>query len=169
MNARSARYGLLACLALPVTASALVFAINPPPNEVGLQVGNPGAGVTTVAFAIGVANAGNGVAIAGAPANIPVVAWARHGGCQVRNVVLTVTTPASLASGGNTIPFNAISWTTTDADIAPGTYAAPGSVTIATFLNCQQISNQHTFSFDNVGTYAGGTYSGTATYTVTMP
>ena len=151
------------------TAGAVTFAINPPPNEVGLQVGNPGAGVTTVAFAITPANAGDGVAIAGAPANIPVIAWARHGGCASRAALLTVTTPANLVSGGNTIPFNTISWTTTDADIVAGTYAAPGTLTLANFQNCQQVANQHTFSFVNVNTYAAGTYNGTATYTVTMP
>jgi hypothetical protein len=150
-------------------AHAITFAINGPPNEVGLQVGNPGAGVTTVAFAITAANAGNGAPITGTPTNISVIAWARHGGCQARNAMLTVSTPAALVSGGNTIPFNAISWTTTDADIAAGTYAAPGTVTLANFQNCQQISNQHTFIFGNVNTYAGGTYNGTATYTVTMP
>jgi hypothetical protein len=169
VNAPFARLCAAACVAAPLAASALNFAINPPPSEVGLQVDAAGAGVTTVGFAITAANAGNGVAIAGAPANIWVAAWARQAGCAVKNATLTVTTPANLVSGGNTIPFNTISWTTTDADIAAGTYAAPGTITLATFQNCRLVANQHTFSFDNVNTYAAGTYNGTATYTVSMP
>ena len=169
MNAPFARLCAAACVAAPLSASALNFAINPPPNEVGLQVDAAGAAVTTIGFAITAANAGNGVAIAGVPANIWVIAWARQAGCAVKNATLTVTTPANLTSGANNIPFNTISWTTTDADIAAGTYAAPGTVTLATFLNCRAVANQHTFSFNNVNTYASGTYNGTATYTVAMP
>jgi hypothetical protein len=154
---------------MPLAAPALVFVINPPPNEVGLQVGGAGAAVTTIGFAITAANAGNGIAIAGAPANITVTAWARWASCTTRDATLTVTTPASLTSGADTIPFNTVSWTATDADIASGTYAAPGTLTLATFANCTQVSNQHTFSFNNLQIYPSGTYNGTATYTVTMP
>lgn len=145
------------------------FAINPPPSEVGLLVGAMGAAVTTVGFAITAANAGDGTAIVGAPANIDVAAWARQTGCAVKNATLTVTTPANLTSGGNTIPFNTISWTTTDADISPGTYAAPGTVLLSTFQNCRAVFNQHTFQFNNLQVYPSGTYNGTATYTVAMP
>lgn len=158
-----------AFLSLAPAANALIFAINPPPSEVGLQVDAGGAGVTTIGFAITAANAGNGVAITGAPANIWVIAWARQAGCAVKNATLSVTTPANLVSGGNTIPFNTISWVASDADIASGTYAAPGTVTLANFRNCRAVANQHTFRFDNVNTYASGTYNGTATYTVSMP
>jgi hypothetical protein len=158
-----------AFLAAPCIAHSLTFVVNPPPNEVGLQVGGGGAAVTTVAFAITAANAGNGVPIAGAPVNINVLAWARQAGCIVKNATLTVTTPANLTSGANNIPFDTISWTTSDADIAAGTYASPGTITLATFTNCRLVFNQHTFSFNNAQVYPSGTYNGTATYTVAMP
>ena len=156
-------------LAAPLVAGAMTFVINPPPNEVGLQVGAAGAASTTVGCAITAANAGNGVAIAGAPANVVVAAWAREAGCVLKNATLTVTTPANLTSGGNNIPFNTISWVATDADIASGTYASPGTIALAAFRNCRLVANQHTFSFANVQVYPSGTYNGTATYTVAMP
>lgn len=150
-------------------AAALNFIFNPPPNEVVLQVGGAGGAVTTVAFNITAANAGTGTAIAGAPANVLVFAGAREAGCVPKSATLTVTTPAGLTSGGDTIPFSTISWTTSDADIASGTYLAPGTVPLATFNNCRLVANFHTFSFDNAQVHPAGTYNGTATYTVAMP
>jgi hypothetical protein len=169
VKAASVRFVLAAILSVPFLAAAMIFVINPPPSEVGLQVGGGGAAVTTVAFAITAANAGTGAPIAGVPANVNVAAWARETGCAVKNATLTVTTPANLVSGVDNIPFNTISWTATDADIAAGTYASPGTVTLATFTNCRLVFNRHTFSFANVQVYPAGTYNGTATYTVAMP
>jgi hypothetical protein len=169
VKAASVRFVLAAILSVPFLAAAMTFVINPPPSEVGLQVGGAGGAVTTVGFALTAANAGTGVAIPGVPATVLVAAWARQTGCAVKNASLTVTTPANLTSGANTIPFSTISWTATDADVASGTYASPGTVTLATFTNCRLVANNHAFSFANVQVYPSGTYNGTATYTVTMP
>jgi hypothetical protein len=156
----------MAALAGP--AHAVTTVINPPPSEVRLRVGAAGA-VTTVTFTVTAAIAGNGTAIVGAPNPVLVRADARETGCVAKNATLTVTTPANLVSGADTIPYSTISWTTSDADIAAGTYLAPGTRTIATFANCHRVTNNHTFQFSNAQVYPQGTYNGVATYTLTMP
>lgn len=157
-----------ALLAAALPAAAVTTILNPPPSEVRLRVGAAG-GVTLVQFNITAANAGNGNPINQAGGAILVRAEAREAGCAAKNATLTVTTPANLTSGGNTIPFSTISWTTSDADISPGTYLAPGTQTIATFQNCRRVQNNHTFRFSNATVYPSGTYNGTATYTLSMP
>jgi hypothetical protein len=159
---------LATLLAVPAAAFAVTTVLNPPPSEVRLRVGGAAA-VTTVAFTITAANAGNGTAINGAPANVIITAEAREAGCAAKNATLSVTTPANLVSGVDTIPFSTISWTSSDADIASGTYLAPGTLPLATFPNCRRVTNTRTFRFDNAQVYPAGTYSGTATYTLAMP
>lgn len=159
---------LAICLAAAPSAFAVTTVLNPPPSEVRLRVG-AAAAVTTVAFTITAANAGNGTPINGAPANVIITAEARQTGCIAKNATLSVTTPANLISGVNTIPFSTISWTSSDGDIASGTYLAPGTLPLATFSNCRRVTNTRTFRFDNAQVYPSGTYSGTATYTLAMP
>ena len=166
--ARVKRAALAIWLAAAPAAFAVTTVLNPPPSEVRLRVGGAAA-VTTVAFTITAANAGNGTAINGAPANVVVTAEAREAGCAAKNATLSVTTPANLVSGADTIPFSTISWTSSDADIASGTYLSPGTLPLATFPNCRRVTNTRTFRFDNTQVYPSGTYSGTATYTLAMP
>lgn len=157
-----------AILAVPYFAHAVTTVLLPPPSEVRLRVGALG-GITTVAFAITAANAGNGTAINGAPANVNITAEAREAGCAAKSAALTVTTPASLASGGDTIPFDTISWISSDADIPSGTYLSPGTLALATFPNCRRVTNTRTFKFNNAQVYPSGTYIGVAIYTLSMP
>jgi hypothetical protein len=157
-----------ALLLAPAAALAVTTVLNPPPSQVRLRVGGAG-GVTTVAFTLTAANAGSGTPINGAPAGVLIRAEARQTGCIAKNATLSVTTPAGLTSGGNTIPFSTISWVASDADIASGAYLAPGTLTLATFPNCRRVENTHAFSFDNAQVYPSGTYNGTATYTLSMP
>jgi len=155
--------------ALTFDASAVTVVIAPPPSEVRLRVG-AAAATTLVTFTITAANAGNGVAIVGAPNPVLVQAEARETGCLPKSATLTANTlVANLVSGANNIPFSTISWTTSDGDISAGTYPAPGSLVIATFPNCRRVSNNHTFRFSNTQVFPQGTYNGTATYTLTMP
>lgn len=88
---------------------------------------------------------------------------------------LQVSTPASLSSGANTIPFSQISWTSTSignagaADIPAGTFASPGTLTLHNFAANTYVENCHTFSYANTVPVAAGVYSGRATYTMTAP
>lgn len=162
---------LTACAAAATFAApalAVTTVLNPPPSEVRLRVGGAAA-VTTVAFALTAANAGNGTAITGTPTNVVILAEARQTGCAAKSATLSVTTPAGLTSGINTIPFNTISWVSSDADIASGTYLAPGTLTLAVFPNCRRVANTRTFSFSNAQVFPSGTYNGTATFTLSMP
>lgn len=89
--------------------------------------------------------------------------------------VLQVTTPASLTSGANSIPFSQISWTSTSlgnagaADIPAGAFASGGTVFLRNFGANTYVENCHTFSYANTVPVAAGTYDGRATYTLTAP
>jgi hypothetical protein len=90
------------------------------------------------------------------------------------SAVLQVTTPASLTSGVNTIPFNQISWTSTalgntGADIPAGTFLSGGTLFLRNFAANSYVENCHTFSYANTAPVAAGTYDGRATYTLTAP
>lgn len=88
---------------------------------------------------------------------------------------LQVTTPASLTSGANSIPFSQISWTSTSignsgaADIPAGTFSNGGSVILRSFAANTYVENCHTFSYANTNPVASGDYDGRATYTLTAP
>lgn len=152
--------------ATSLVAEAVTTVLTPPPTRVRLRVGAV-AGTTTVQFTLTGANAGSGTPITAATV-VLVRADVQQTGCAAKSATLTVTTPANLTSGGNTIPFSTISWTTSDADISPGTYLAPGTLSIATVPNCRRVENNHTFRFSNAQVYPSGTYNGTATYTLAM-
>ncbi len=90
------------------------------------------------------------------------------------SAVLQVTTPASLTSGVNTIPFNQISWTSTalgnaGADIPAGTFLSGGTLFLRNFAANSFVENCHTFRYANTAPVAAGTYDGRATYTLTAP
>lgn len=88
---------------------------------------------------------------------------------------LQVSTPASLSSGANTIPFSQISWTSTSignagaADIPAGTFPSPGTLTLRNFAANTYVENCHTFTYANTNPVAAGVYNGRATYTLTAP
>jgi hypothetical protein len=90
---------------------------------------------------------------------------------------LTVTAPANLTStGGNTIPFSQISWTSSgngDTGAQPfpsGTFTGTGGTqTLASFPANTWRESCHTFSYANANRVAAGTYSGQVTYTLSVP
>jgi len=87
--------------------------------------------------------------------------------------VLTVTTPANLTSGVNTIPFSQISWTSTangntTADIAAGTFNG-GTITLANIAAGTWVEDCHTFTYANSAIRPAGTYTGRATYSLALP
>ena len=106
------------------------------------------------------------------PAQVYVGGWARTPSGN-GSAVLTVTSPASLASGPDTIPFTDISWTSsaignTSADIPSGAFTG-GTQTLATIRANTWVENCHTFSYANTRLVAAGTYTGRVTYTLTSP
>lgn len=91
------------------------------------------------------------------------------------SATLTVNSPANLTNaGGDTIPFNQISWTVAAPGspapnvIAAGTFNG-GTITLATVPGNTYFENCHTFSYANSAVRAAGTYNGRVTYTLTAP
>jgi hypothetical protein len=110
-----------------------------------------------------------------APARSVYVGGFYRNGAGSANATLTVTSPANLASGANTIPFNNISWVSSgNSDATPtipsGSFPGAGgtqtllSVTRNTwFESCMQ------FNYANSAVFPAGTYTNRVTYTLTVP
>lgn len=114
----------------------------------------------------------DGFAFCNPPTQVYIGAWSRPGtGTGV--ATLTVTTPANLTSGTNSIPFSQISWVMsgngdTTFQFPNGSFTG-GAQTLATFPANTWKEQCMTFTYANTVVPAAGTYSGRATYTLTLP
>ena len=114
----------------------------------------------------------DGFAVCNPPAQVYIGGWSRPG-VGTGTAVLTVTSPANLTSGADTIPFSQISWTSTangsaTADIAAGTFTG-GTLTLANIAANRWVENCFTFSYKNTVFAASGNYTGRAVYTLSLP
>ena len=88
---------------------------------------------------------------------------------------VTVTTPVFLDNGmGDTIPFSQISWTSSGGSKAGGSNFPSGSfsstsVSVGSVPRNRWQESCFVFSYANTVDAAAGTYSGRATYTVSIP
>ena len=114
----------------------------------------------------------DGFAFCNPPSQVYIGAWSRPGsGTGV--ATLTVSTPANLTNGTSTIPFSQISWVMsgngdTVFQFPNGTFSG-GTQTLATFPRNTWKEQCMTFTFANSGVPAAGTYTGRATYTLSLP
>ena len=114
----------------------------------------------------------DGFAFCSTPTQVYIGAWSRPGsGSGV--ATLTVSTPANLTSGGNSLPFNQISWQMSGAgdvvyEFPNGTFNG-GTQTLATFPANTWKEQCMTFYYANSLVPAAGTYTGRATYTLSLP
>ena len=149
--------------------------------------GQPGnnATINTVSLTLTAASVGNGTvqqmttnstasnsfidgfAFCNTPAQMYVGGWTRApsgGGVAT----LSVTTPPALTSGGDTIPFNQISWTSggnggdAGIDVPSGTFVG-GTQTLTTYPVNEWREQCLTFRYANATVPAAGTYTGRAT------
>lgn len=86
---------------------------------------------------------------------------------------LTVTSPANLTSGSDTIPFSQIRWVMsgngdTVFQFPNGTFTG-GTQTLGTFAPNTWKEQCMTFSYANTVVPAAGTYTGRAVYTLSLP
>lgn len=107
------------------------------------------------------------------PSQVYIGAWSRPGGTSTGVATLTVTTPANLTSGSDTIPFSQISWTMSGNgdsvfQFPDGTFNG-GTQTLATFPANTWKEQCMTFSYANSVLPAAGTYTGRAVYTLSLP
>ncbi|MGE0722713.1 MAG: hypothetical protein AB7G24_14580 [Novosphingobium sp.] len=154
--------------------------------------GTPGnnSTINTVSVTVPAASVGSGTALAmtsnstasqspidgytfcNPPSQVYIGAWSRPGsGGGV--ATLTVTSPANLTSGGDTIPFSQISWVMSgNGDVVfqfpNGTFTG-GTQTLANFPANSWKEQCMTFSYANTVVPAAGTYKGRATYTLSLP
>jgi len=96
------------------------------------------------------------------------------GGSTAGAATLTVTTPLNLTStSGDTIPFNRIAWTSTgNSDNTPTIASAAftgGAQTLLSVTRNTWFETCLAFRYLNSAVVPGGTFSGTATYTLTAP
>lgn len=115
----------------------------------------------------------DGFAFCSPPAQIYIGAWSRPGGSSTGVATLSVTTPANLTSGPDTIPFSQISWTMSGAgdtvfQFPNGTFNG-GTQTLATFPANTWKEQCMTFRYANSVLPAAGTYTGRAVYTLSLP
>jgi len=135
------------------------------------SIGNGSAQAMTSNSAVS-ASSIDGFAFCSPPAQVYIGAWSRPGsGTSV--ATLSVTTPASLSNGTDTIPFSQISWTMSGAgdtvyQFPNGAFTA-GTQTLATLAPNTWKEQCMTFSYANSVVPAAGTYSGRATYTLSLP
>ncbi len=148
------------------TAVTVVVANGTP--QIRLRVGAAGAGISLVTFTLTATNAGNGVAINGAP-NITIIAEARGPVANARNATLTVNSTAAMISGADSIPMSVITWTTNDATFPVGTFSGGAGQVLTTFQNSRRRTTAHTFRYANTQIFPAGTYNGQVTYTLSMP
>jgi hypothetical protein len=84
-------------------------------------------------------------------------------------VILTVVASDDLRSGIQTIGTSAITWTATGPGFQPGTLSKTAPVTIGLWTGSGVRSGTQQLMFQNLWTYATGTYTTSLTYTLTSP
>lgn len=115
----------------------------------------------------------DGYNVCNPPLQVYVGGWVRVPG-STGNGVMSVSTPTNLVnSAGDTMPFSNISWTstangTTTAHIASGTFNG-STITLANIGANTWVENCLSFSYANANIFPAGTYTGRATYTLSLP
>jgi hypothetical protein len=107
------------------------------------------------------------------PAQMYVGGFFRQPATTAAVASLQVTSPAALASGTDTIPFNEISWTSTAngnvaADIPAGTFTG-GAQFLVNIPSNRWLENCHTFSYANTSVVPAGIFTGRVVYTLVAP
>lgn len=191
---------ILACLTAlaAAPASAWVLTLTPGTKQLFLMVGvgtaaANNATINTVSVSVPAASIGNGAAqamtsdstqsaspfdnyaVCNPPAQVYVGGSYRQPNATTgaASATLQVTTPASLASGADSIPFSQISWTSTAngnaaADIPAGSFNG-GTVVLANFARNTFVENCFTYVYANAAVVPAGTFTGRAVFTLAVP
>ena len=150
-------------------------------NVVGSSTGN--------SLPAGAPIQGNGTAIAASSGGVAFrMSMQLPIGSLSQAMTTTVTSPAALTcTGGNctgySIPFSSISWTVSPApsgpnaafDLQNGTFAGGGTQTLLNFVvtfgggSAVDVTSTMNFTYANTVAYPAGTYTGTVTYTASLP
>jgi hypothetical protein len=190
---RDAALGLLLCTGLvPFPSHAFVLSVGPAPKQIYLHVGDgvrePGNNNTINLVSVSVPGfvVGNGAPQLMFTNSLfhttyfdPTISKCTNWGWQVylaalvrspalapATALLSVTTPASLTSGLDSMPFSQIRWNLQDA----GTFGFfGGTQNLRTIGPNELLEDCLFFLYRNQFIQAGGVYKGRATYTLTAP
>ena len=162
---------LLIVIAQPIAHAELVHVGFAPLDEVRIRVGAQ-TGVTTVTHNVPATQIGDGTPIEGAPASVLIEASARQATPPnpKRTYIISVDSSTPLSNGTNTISFTNISWTSQDEDIPSGNFnGSPAQVLFGPHEYKELVRDWHTFYYNNTQIVPSGTYTGSVTYTVSVP
>ena len=193
----SAAAASLAALAA-APAWAWVLTLTPGPKQLFLMVGvgtpaASNAAVNTVSVSVPAGSLGNGTAqamtsdstqsaspydnyaVCNPPGQVYVGGSYRQPNATIGSATATLqlSTPASLTSGSDSIPFSQISWTSSangnpTADIPAGAFNA-GTVLLANIPRNIFLENCYSYSYANAAVVPSGTYTGRAVFTLAVP
>jgi hypothetical protein len=142
------------------------------PDELSIRVGAI-TGVTTVTHDVPITNIGDGTPISGEPTMVVIEASARRAARRDSNRVRFVVTADSsvpLRNGTDIIPFMDISWISSDGDIPSGRFDGTSDQEILSGTKARyMVIDRLTFSYDNTRYPPAGIYTGSVTYTVSIP
>ena len=99
----------------------------------------------------------------------PLSITAKARATRLSQVLLTVQANGPLRSGLNTIAASAITWTSTGAGFVAGTLSSTTDVVVGSWTGSGTRSGTQDLMFQNLWTYASGTYTATLTYTLSAP
>lgn len=104
------------------------------------------------------------------PASVAVTAKVRTGAGNQPTLTVVTDGPLTDALSGATIPASAVTWTASGAPFVAGTMDSTTGQAAATFgTGSVQASGTFSFFLANDWSYDVGTYTATATYTLTAP
>lgn len=179
-------------------ASAWILTLAPGPKQLFLMVAVGSVGATnptvnTVSVNVPAASVGNGTAlpmgsdstqaispydnfvVCNPPAQVYVGSSYRQPNATTgaATATLQVSTPASLTSGADSIPFSQISWTSTangnaTADIPAGTFNG-GTLFLANVRRNTFVENCFSYRYANSVVVPAGTFTGRAVFTLVVP
>ncbi len=163
----------MAILIFPGTVPAeMTFIWVGAPAEASIRVG-AASGETTVVHNVPVANIGDGTPITGSPQYVVIEVSARRASfwdAWGTNFVVTADSSTPLSNGFEPIYFSEIHWTSEDGDIPDGRFDdSSAQVILPSTSVFWQVSDRLTFIYDNSRVVSAGTYTGTVTYTISIP
>ena len=164
---------LIVVIAQPIAHAYFTFAGWAPLDEVRIRVGAQ-TGVTTVTHNVPATQIGDGTPIEGAPASVIIEASARRARRPHLRFIISVDSSTPLSNGSNTISFTNISWTAEDGGnrgIPSGNFdGSPAQVLVRRPISTRWlVTDYHTFYYNNTQIVPSGTYTGSVTYTVSVP
>ncbi|MCX6549744.1 MAG: hypothetical protein NTY02_01850 [Acidobacteria bacterium] len=84
-------------------------------------------------------------------------------------ISLTVLAAADLTSGSDTIPISNVTWTASGTGFAAGTMSKSAAQTVGSWTTSGSRAGTQTYALANSWNYPTGSYTATATYTLTAP